>query len=342
LYALNDQGFAGFEIFSSDKVQAAGEEDEARDVSEALEWVIKDQKERIVRAWEDRGSKIKELFDNYLFPIVKWSNKESLYCIYELPKQSWGIFRGMPCEDQRKYDYEAVVSENNFQICSPYKEGEQFFDYVFRYLLLTAPFDKSDEKLKSEKGREAEKERIYPYVLSIDGEQKKTVIDFYSEAKLERVNRLYRALQLAFVDRFKHLPKRDTDELIAALDANKDDGECRLTKNEAEKIFFYSFYYRFICGSVTFNGINAYVLGKSNKIQGVKNPHLNPPVYPLVNPSVKPFYVLLKSRTPADFFSRLGEPDTENPTVLDRDGNEIFELSENEKFLENPKDYQND
>jgi hypothetical protein len=244
----------------------------------------------------------------------------------------------MPCEDQRKYDYEAVVSENNFQICSPYKEGEQFFDYVFRYLLLTAPFDKSDEKLKLEEKRESEKERIYPYVLSIDGEQKKilsidgerkkTVIDFYSEAKLKYVNRLYRALQLAFVDRFKHLTKRGTDELIAALDANKDDGERRLTKNEAEKIFLYSFKYRSERPSkrtpVTLNGINAYVLGTS----GVKS-------------KVNPFYVLLKSRTPADFFSLLGEPAPETLEFPDSDGNK-WKLSENEKFLENPKDYQND
>jgi hypothetical protein len=128
------------------------------------------------------------------------------------------------------------------------------------------------------------------------------------------------------VDRFKHLAKRGTDELIVALDANKDDGECRLTKNEAEKIFLYSFYYRFMCGSVSFNGINAYVLGTS----GVKS-------------KVNPFYVLLKSRTPSDFFSRLGEPDTENLTFPGRDDNKDKEikLSENEKFLENLKEYQN-
>jgi hypothetical protein len=280
----------------------------------------KERETLIIKAWDDHAEAVKNLFDNYLYPVVKWSGRE---CgIYGLQKKEWELFRGVPVKDQDKYDYVAAVSENRFQILSPFRDGEQFFKYVFHYLAMSLSLKKL---MKDSEGL-----CIYPFLMKKDNTDPERIgLNRYVNL-LELTDGLYLVLQLAFVDRFKHSDPADTKNLIEALKsfASGRPEHQRLpdlTKYELEQLFLCSFYYRFACDRVLGFGINAYVLRSPNVTKWSKYPNENP------------FIALHRSRTPAEFFSRLGKYDL---TKLRWDS-EGYGLVENPDFSKHLTEVQN-
>jgi hypothetical protein len=280
----------------------------------------KDREARIIEAWDDHAVDVKNLFDYYLHPVVKWSRGDGVSD--GLPKQGWELFRGVSVKDQDKYDYAAAVSsEDRFQISSPFRDGEQFFKYVFHYLVMSRSLAKL---IKDSEGY-----YIYPFKMKMKkaDTDPERIGDKYVN-KLKWTNRLYLPLHLAFVDRFKHSDPADTKKLIEDLKSSKSGKpEHRplpdLTEYELEQLFLCSFYCRFACATVALRGINAYVL---------RSPSWSSCPYPNENP----FIALHWSRTPAEFFFRLGKYGSELPEVI-----KGYKLVENPDFSKHLTEVQN-
>lgn len=245
-----------------------------KELSGLLDKVREDKQKKIVSKWEaglcddKQKNKIKELFDNYLYPIVNWSYQLRLYDRNELSKQDWIIFRGVSKAEQGKYNYANGVHENHFQILAPFKDGEQFFNYVSHYLDLKHNIESQDP---DESNRD--KPGVFHFVLRRDGNDV-SVEEVYSH-KLLWTRMLYHALKMAYADRFKLCgPKYLVDAL-------------KFSKEELEWIFRYSFSYRFSKKVVRFAGIDKHVADKEDGYK-YKNP----------------FWAIMISHTPSELFQR--------------------------------------
>lgn len=77
--------------------------------------------------------RIKELFGDYLFPILKWSDRDR-----SLPFTAQQIerFKGIPDFSQYAYAARARKAMPSFQITEPFIAGEDFFSMVDHYLAL--------------------------------------------------------------------------------------------------------------------------------------------------------------------------------------------------------------
>lgn len=90
--------------------------------------------EHAVKKWEDRDpSEIKELFTDFLFPIINWTEKQKSDTFSD---RYIDIFKGTDIKDTYTYALRAFKSSPFFQVTEPFIAGGDFFDYVEHYLQL--------------------------------------------------------------------------------------------------------------------------------------------------------------------------------------------------------------
>lgn len=91
--------------------------------------------------WESvNPSDIKELFGKYLFPIIKWTDRDKSlpFTIQELD-----AFKGIQVNSGYTYAERANKSMPTFQITAPFISGNNFFSMVSHYLTLLSYLQKS-------------------------------------------------------------------------------------------------------------------------------------------------------------------------------------------------------
>ncbi len=87
-----------------------------------------------VRKWEAiKPADIRNLFENYLFPILKWSRKEkaSAFTAKEID-----YYKGVSINSSYTYAKRVAKSMNIFQITEPFIAGKHFFEMVDYYVPL--------------------------------------------------------------------------------------------------------------------------------------------------------------------------------------------------------------
>jgi hypothetical protein len=279
-----DELSEAFQLY--DTQNGRGKELDAADILKAhhLQAVNRDDveadvQEEIVTAWEDEIEDIKSLFNLYLYPVLNWSNL--IYAVDGMPRSDWGMFRGVSPKDRTKYGYASAVSDNGYQIVSPFTDGLSFFKYVFYYLSLKKTIE-AEDKLQG-----------YPYKFRKEEPNPDDWVSVevkYSNPKdhpmLYWINMLRHALKFAYVDRFKRL-KVSASELSKIIDLCKDKDKretISYTKEERDWIERFSFYYRLNKSRVSFNGINSYVVNKH-----------------------QPFWAMLRAQSPSEFFKNYRE-----------------------------------
>lgn len=90
--------------------------------------------EHAVRKWEDiEPFEIKELFSNYIFPIINWSKKTKTR---NFSDKDIEIFKGTDIKNSYTYAMRAFKSSPIFQISEPFIAGNDFFEYVSHYIEL--------------------------------------------------------------------------------------------------------------------------------------------------------------------------------------------------------------
>ncbi|MGL5258751.1 MAG: DUF262 domain-containing protein [Lachnospiraceae bacterium] len=90
--------------------------------------------QRAVNKWESVDPRdIKELFGKYLFPIIKWSNRDR--CI-PFTADEINVFKGINRDSNYSYAIRTQKAMPSFQITQPFIAGEEFFSMVDYYLSL--------------------------------------------------------------------------------------------------------------------------------------------------------------------------------------------------------------
>ena len=88
--------------------------------------------EHAVKKWEDHEPReIKELFNDYLFPIYNWSKKTKTESFRD---RNIDIFKGTDIKESYTYSMRAFKSSPFFQIGEPFIAGGDFFEFVGHYL----------------------------------------------------------------------------------------------------------------------------------------------------------------------------------------------------------------
>lgn len=88
--------------------------------------------EQAVKKWESiEPSKIKSLFDNYLFQINKWSKKEKTK---QFTTDDIDIYKGVKENLRYSYAKRTIKASPLFQITEPFVAGNDFFSMVDHYI----------------------------------------------------------------------------------------------------------------------------------------------------------------------------------------------------------------
>lgn len=88
-----------------------------------------------VKKWEEKDSKeINNLFDWYLFPILNWSNKEKTN---EFTVDEIDVYKGVQESSMYSYAKRIISCNSHFQIPDFFVAGNDFFEFVNYYILLT-------------------------------------------------------------------------------------------------------------------------------------------------------------------------------------------------------------
>lgn len=88
-----------------------------------------------VKKWEEKDSKeINNLFDWYLFPILNWSNKEKTT---EFTVDDIDVYKGVSDSSTYSYARRIISCNSHFQIPDFFVAGNDFFEFVDYYILLT-------------------------------------------------------------------------------------------------------------------------------------------------------------------------------------------------------------
>ena len=198
------------------------------------------KKVQIISNWEDKNSdEIKEIFSDFLFPIIRWQRRESgLY----YSKKHIDIFKGIDHTSlynvtkfnkaavtflEKSDDFACIFSSKNsnkFLLTQDLLSGKHFFDFTAHYLNLYHKIKKFVEA-KYDDNTMPRKKRGDKYIV-----------------------RLFECLIMAFVDRF------DFDELSENICA-----------------FFYRYVYtlRLAKQAVYLESINKYALGYQDENSGL-------------------------------------------------------------------------
>lgn len=90
--------------------------------------------EHAVKKWEnEEPSEIKELFCDYLFPILNWSMRTKTGTFSD---RNIDVFKGADIKESYTYAIRAFKSSPIFQLTEPFIAGNDFFEYVGHYIQL--------------------------------------------------------------------------------------------------------------------------------------------------------------------------------------------------------------
>ena len=190
----------------------------------------------IIEKWENMSSdELEDLFSNYLFPIIKWSNKENgLY----FDNDDIDIFKGININFNSNYGFVKFEKKyngnrsNSFQITRQFIAGEPFFEYINCYC---------DKKKFVEKNINTK--------LSYDS----SLFNIGDGSGFKYVKRLLICICLLVYDRF--------DEKVLIENINK--------------FYKWSYALKIGMKSVYKESINRYALGNHDKVQIVANDNKN-------------------------------------------------------------------
>jgi len=160
--------------------------------------------QRVVESWEEmdrslksrknkKENKIENLFDDYLFPILNWAEKEKTWTFSTDDIDS---YKGIRHDCSYTYAKRTIKSMPIFQITEPIVAGKDFFEMVHYYLPLL-------EYLKKEVFEK------YPEL--------KKIIDNHDDggAGYCHCKNLFYCVLLAYYDRFKNLDERVVKKLFS-------------------------------------------------------------------------------------------------------------------------------
>ena len=90
--------------------------------------------EHAVKKWEnEEPSEIKNLFCDYIFPILNWSKKTKTDTFSD---RNIDVFKGADIKESYTYAIRAFKSSPIFQLTEPFIAGNDFFEYVGHYIQL--------------------------------------------------------------------------------------------------------------------------------------------------------------------------------------------------------------
>ena len=100
--------------------------------------------EHAVKKWEnEEPSEIKELFCDYIFPILNWSKKTKTDTFSD---RNIDVFKGAEIKESYTYAIRAFKSSPIFQLTEPFIAGNDFFEYVGHYIQLLRDIKKELKK----------------------------------------------------------------------------------------------------------------------------------------------------------------------------------------------------
>ena len=100
--------------------------------------------EHSVEVWESKdSSKIRELFDTYLYPIINWSHCKNTK---EFTAKEIDTFKGIKEDSAYTYAKRAFKSMPYFQITESFIAGSYFFEMVDHYLEMLADINRALEE----------------------------------------------------------------------------------------------------------------------------------------------------------------------------------------------------
>lgn len=152
--------------------------------------------QRAVNKWESvEPNDIKELFGKYLFPIIKWSDRDR-----SIPFTAAEIdmFKGIAGDSSYSYAIRTRKAMPSFQINEPFIAGEDFFSMVDYYLSLK-------EYLVS--AVDSKEEFVELREILDDREMKKSV-------GFEYARTLFQCALLCYYDRFRNLEEQAVKKLF--------------------------------------------------------------------------------------------------------------------------------
>lgn len=105
-----------------------------------------------VTKWEAiKPTEIHELFNNYLFPILKWSRKEK---VSAFTAKEINYYKGVPAHSSYTYAERVAKSMNIFQITEPFIVGKCFFEMTDYYVkLLNYVRDEAYKQIEIDKSK---------------------------------------------------------------------------------------------------------------------------------------------------------------------------------------------
>lgn len=151
--------------------------------------------QRAVTKWEAVSpSEIKELFGKYLFPIIKWSDREKSTAF---TAQEIDVFKGI--EDKYEYAYavRARKAMPTFQLTEAFTAGNDFFSMVDHYLAL---LDYLRETIADN----------FPEIDGIIGEKS----DMPKSVGFDYAKTLFECAVLCYYDRFRNLDEQAVKKLF--------------------------------------------------------------------------------------------------------------------------------
>ena len=153
--------------------------------------------QRAVNKWEAVDPRdIKELFGKYLFPIIKWSDRDR--CI-PFTADEINMFKGINGDSNYSYAIRTRKAMPSFQITEPFIAGEEFFSMVDYYLSLK-------EYLIGEIESNSKFREINDIIYN--REMKKSVGFEYAKT-------LFQSALLCYYDRFRNLDEQAVKKLFS-------------------------------------------------------------------------------------------------------------------------------
>lgn len=190
------------------------------------------EKRHLIERWEEiQPDSIRELFSLYLFPILKWSQKEKSRPFLA---QDIDAYKGVAAEYTYTYAQRVREAMPCFQINQPFCEGSDFFKMVDYYILLI-------DHLKKELSQKTEFSKIIEIINEYTKPKKEDKPQFKSTGFRYAVNLFYCAL-LFYYDRF-----------------------CMPDETSVKKLFVWAMMIRVDMKNLGMDTINHYALGNRDK-----------------------------------------------------------------------------
>ena len=228
-----DKQAEAFQLFDSQNTR--GKELYPQDLLKAYHLRAMDdypfEKLRIVRDWEQIPPKeIQKLFSVYLYPILRWSQKEHYV---DFTADEIDLYKGVPLDSRYTYGQRASKASPYFQINEPFCAGGDFFKMTKHYIdMLTDIREEIENNLNFEKIKD---------ILKANLRSSKDDEEVYSLTGFRYAVDLFYCALLFYYDRFHSFN-------VMAI----------------KKLFLWAMMIRVDMQNLGMHTINKYALGESN------------------------------------------------------------------------------